>query len=742
VYAELQVARAEQGHVFDLFFEDEHGQFGRGSFDTAWVRPWEKFLGEYVDRLRNPMGDLVRFGRELFGAMFNQGKLWGCWKALRVASKGRPVHLTLRFGDDTHALAALPLELLYESGSNGGFLFTQRGSALVRTLLGVRQEAWTPPHGSPKILFAWACPTGVGSPFTGVEHFKQLQTCSNVELLEKVTREALEERLKKKNVDYLVLLAHGWKEHQEMGVFLDGPAPDYVSADDLANLVKDTGVRLVFLCSCQTAQPAADPAAGMFSGVAQRMLNEVLCVVAMQAALPILGSAELTAMFFQQLATGITPAAAVAKARNVYHREPAWSVPVIYVRSRSLVRAREPGPSAQSLNLDYEPQVARFQPAAAAMAPVGNGIDLDGHQVMQHAKVTGPLPEQPLQRPRMECEQVIPVSAHPRDPQTGGLSVPRFHYGSVVPPPYFIGREEQLTEARETIRACQSFLIVGSHRAGKTSFCKKLIHELMGNSEKQVLAAYLNLQQLIDLNVETFLEHTLLNLMGEIARQVFGCKYTDLMRADFPAPHPGSGDATAFKSFAHIFRLVQSHTRESRATVAPLGAQEFIQFNHDLLEIVRRQGWGNVVIFYDEANRLPRELSVDLLVSNEEALNAAGVISVYVASPAMMDAFRPVYDSFGREVRLGSFSNIEDLRHLLARYYFGDAARIEDLPVSLDAIDLLWRVTGGRPFPIQLVAGRSFECARTRGAHNVQACHVEEAHRALLAEKPQCFGGE
>jgi hypothetical protein len=321
-----------------------------------------------------------------------------------------------------------------------------------------------------------------------------------------------------------------------------------------------------------------------------------------------------------------------------------------------------------------------------------------------------------------------------------GLNLPRFHYGSVVPPAYFIGREPQLAEAREIIRACQSFLLVGEHRAGKTSFCKRLIHDLMGSPGNQLLAAYLNLQQLLDLSVETFLEHTLLNLMGEIARQVFRCKYTDLMRPDPAAGHPGLQANPAFESFVHIFRLVVSRTqRAGGVSPAPLRAAEFIQFTNDLLDIVRRQGWANFAIFYDEANRLPRELSVDLLVSNEEALNTAGVISVYVASPVMAEAFR---ESCGREVRLGAFADIDDLRRLLARYYFDDAARVEDLPVAPGAVELLWAVTAGKPFLIQLVAGRSFERARQDKASAVGVAHVEEAHRSLRAEKPRYFGDE
>ena len=52
-------------------------------------------------------------------------------------------------------------------------------------------------------------------------------------------------------------------------------------------------------------------------------------------------------------------------------------------------------------------------------------------------------------------------------------------------------------------------------------FCTKLIHEIMGCRRKDVLATYLNLQQCAKLTLETFLEHTLLNLIGEMARQVF-----------------------------------------------------------------------------------------------------------------------------------------------------------------------------------------------------------------------------
>ena len=90
----------------------------------------------------------------------------------------------------------------------------------------------------------------------------------------------------------------------------------------------------------------------------------------------------------------------------------------------------------------------------------------------------------------------------------------------------------ELARARSWVEDGHSFLLVGKRRVGKTSFCKKLIHVVVGSANNQVLPVYCNLQSYGDLNTETFLEHTLLALLGEVSRQVFRCKYTDLLQPD------------------------------------------------------------------------------------------------------------------------------------------------------------------------------------------------------------------
>jgi hypothetical protein len=345
----------------------------------------------------------------------------------------------------------------------------------------------------------------------------------------------------------------------------------------------------------------------------------------------------------------------------------------------------------------------------------------------------------PASRPSPASAPTVCIS--PADsPAREIVRVPSFHYGSVVPPDYFIGREDELEEASRLIQAGQGWLLVGNRRAGKTSFCKKLIHEIMGSPGNEVLATYLNLQQCRLLTIETFLEHTLLNLIGEMARQVFHCKYSDLLR---PNPFEGNERLRKDKDFADFFELfarVKERTHAHHgATPSPLLASEFVQLSQDLLEILRAKRWRCCVIFYDEANRLPHELSVELLASNEETLNTAGLISVYAASPEMAKSFNDLSDVLGHHLHLGPFRSPEDLRRLLSRY----CRRLDDQqaepPTDLAAVDLIWKLSLGLPYIIQLLSGLSFRFARDQHSPVVLAHHVEHAYEQLRREKTHLF---
>jgi hypothetical protein len=329
-----------------------------------------------------------------------------------------------------------------------------------------------------------------------------------------------------------------------------------------------------------------------------------------------------------------------------------------------------------------------------------------------------------------------------RSAEGSGLNMPRFHYGSVVPPEFYIDREKELREALELIDAGQSFLLVGDRRSGKTSFCKKLIHQLMGRPDNTVLASYLNLQRCHKLRMETFLQETFSDMIGEIARQVFRCKFTDLLRRHPVEANLALRDDPMFEPFLNIFRLARKQRQARGRPAGPLGSHDFVRLVNELLEIIRAKGWSSFVLFYDEANRLPGSFPVEMLMSNVEALQAAGVISVYAASPDMAESFAPLHESFYDEVCLGSFADFEDMRRLLARYYFGDTSRTGDLPLTAAALDLLWGLTHAKPYLIQLVAGHGFRCALERQDRLITQEHVQEGYRVLRVRRPEVQFGE
>ena len=145
-------------------------------------------------------------------------------------------------------------------------------------------------------------------------------------------------------------------------------------------------------------------------------------------------------------------------------------------------------------------------------------------------------------------------------------------------------------------------------------------------------------------------------------------------------------------------------------------------------------------MFYDEANRLPRDISVDMLISIGEALSQTGVMGAYAASPEMVLSSHHLEPLFGGQLPLGAFGSFDDMRRLLARYYFDDLARIDELPVTGKALNILWEISRcGEPFLIQLIADRSFRIARRSEAAVVNDSHVEQAHSILHKERPNAF---
>jgi hypothetical protein len=324
------------------------------------------------------------------------------------------------------------------------------------------------------------------------------------------------------------------------------------------------------------------------------------------------------------------------------------------------------------------------------------------------------------------------------------LRVPQFHYGGVVPPDFFIGRSEELDEAEQIARAGQSFLLVGERRAGKTSFCDALIHRVMGARGNDVLVGKLNLDAFEDLTITTFLGHTLINMIGEIVRQVFDLRYSELLYLEPSARRKLSDDAE-FGSLVSIHRLVTERVRMKRNASAPsllpeeFLRQEFLKLTAELLDLIARRGKRTYLIIYDEANRLADELSINLLMNNLEVLGNSRLTTAYAASPNMVSSFDALSAHLPRKVYVGPFKSPAEMRQLLGRYYFNDSNHTDGLPITDSAEQLVWAISGGMPYRIQCLFAYGFARAQRAHESRVTVQHVEPAWLELQQAQPQYF---
>jgi hypothetical protein len=82
---------------------------------------------------------------------------------------------------------------------------------------------------------------------------------------------------------------------------------------------------------------------------------------------------------------------------------------------------------------------------------------------------------------------------------------------------------------------------------------------------------------------------------------------------------------------------------------------------------------------------------------------------------------------------------VEDMLHLLSRYYFGEISVRDDLPVANEGILLMWQLSHGVPYQIQHLANESFARASLEGTGRVEERHVIDAQQALLRRRPELF---
>jgi len=330
-------------HFGDLLLDpltpQEHEDL-RWYLEEYWKWPFEGFAtrGKQVELL------LAEIGKRLYTAVFGNPMATSIVQAWRLQPGGAQRQISI-LSDIPHALS-LPWELLH---NEQGFLVlrTQKPVSILRRLPQSELPAFSLPFEPPlRVLLVTARPEGTGfvdprsiarELLDEVEEQVEKGTIA-VEFLRPPTLPALRARLSNSELPQVHILhfdGHGTFNEQineENGHhFSDGKQGmlafendegilDLVKADDVAQVLQQSGMRLAVLTACQSAMSSADDA---FNSVAARLIQGgVNAVIAMSASVLVASATSYVEAFYRELAASIPAPVAHERARQALHDNP------------------------------------------------------------------------------------------------------------------------------------------------------------------------------------------------------------------------------------------------------------------------------------------------------------------------------------------------------------------------------------------------------------------------------------
>jgi tetratricopeptide (TPR) repeat protein len=300
-------------------------------------------------------------GKALYRALFVQ-PIDGIWR--RCCNKyADPTRRALRLRLDIRSarLAALPWEAMYQDDFP---LATSRTTPIVRFNSAVGPAEIKGRDNQLNILVAIARPQdqkALRASFDELsaisDNFEKwlgsVRTGGRLDLCDHATLEKLDDKLSASRYEILHFIGHGdFSKEQDKGYLLLEDRfgkTNPVDGKILGIILKEAGLRLLFLNACETAGPALmDP---MYSVAYGALSAGVPAVIAMQGPVDDVLAAYFAEKFYAAIASGYPVETAVAKARLKLLASkgsvdnPAWIVPVFYSNVPKELLLGSPPPS-------------------------------------------------------------------------------------------------------------------------------------------------------------------------------------------------------------------------------------------------------------------------------------------------------------------------------------------------------------------------------------------------------------
>ena len=484
--------RATDGQVFNLDLEGPEGEPTDGTFTLpydppTWVAALKALEPDFAfdeadpdtQSLLQPLLPLAGLpetaGRALAGALFIGDKLRQAFDAalLEAEAQRRPLPVVLQFGPQCDVLVGLPWELLHH---HDRFLVADTSIVLSRC-----PEGGSPPPPALaelplRLLLVLSEPLDA-VPILPERAREELvhglrrmdeEGAVIVDVLRPPTHDALLEALAPEDYHAVVFYGHGSYDPATGGRLLfedEFGAAERIKASELGVALRNSGVRLVLLGACQSAQ--VGEVCGVWSGTAPALLQAgVPFVIGMQVSMRVVAARAFIRHFALSLAAGKSIAHAVGDARRPLIRKTygqQWFVPALYgwpVGAGRLFDASAPLPQGTA-GLRAEMKALRAEMATLESEIGGAGVVYEPSVLARLRTVRSTFAQK-----RAELARCTPGGYTP---------VTSVLYG-VPSNPVFVGRADDVQQVSQALLKEQPVVVWGVGGIGKTALAVEVAH--------------------------------------------------------------------------------------------------------------------------------------------------------------------------------------------------------------------------------------------------------------------------
>jgi len=317
-----------------------------------------------------------------------------------------------------------------------------------------------------------------------------------------------------------------------------------------------------------------------------------------------------------------------------------------------------------------------------------------------------------------------------------------------VKPELFINRESELNDCvHYVLDNGINVNIYGPPGVGKTSFLYKLESEI-NHKKPETFVLYLPLLSYVESNTVNLSKLILLSIVESIWTKKLKREYSELLEYLKKPENVGDALDAEVKKLVKIFRILRPSASNSRIeNSSEVGAVlvakathtekygagyelsellpfEFSNLLGELIEILQKYSYDEIVLLADEANHLDLEVGVAILQQNFDILLDTRIKYVFVTFEKTTGASYVANKVFQESIALENFKNIATL-HLLTDTYnkYINSNGGKALSFAGELLNEIWQNSQGNPKELQRLTGSAYMRALQSGSNSVELSH-------------------